>query len=143
MVGRTREYNLSRLVDSFCSRSNLALKGWTVGLTGELGSGKTHLVREILGGFEESGDHLVSSPTFGICHQYELPSLQVDHFDLYRIESADELYQMQIWELLEENNHLIFIEWADLFPEVMSFCNEVIHIQACEDGSRTYCVTVR
>ena len=85
--------------------------GSTTGLVGQLGSGKTTLVRywvEALGGSD------VSSPTFVLAHHYETPDCAVEHWDLYRLGTIP-------GELLEppERWTVRVVEWADKFPEAL------------------------
>ncbi|MDR0454355.1 MAG: tRNA (adenosine(37)-N6)-threonylcarbamoyltransferase complex ATPase subunit type 1 TsaE [Deferribacteraceae bacterium] len=81
-------------------------------LTGELGSGKTTLVRGItrLLGIPD----IVSSPTFSIHNTYSAEGIRILHTDLYRLRSVTELEQTGFFELLEFSDYA-FIEWADLF----------------------------
>lgn len=80
-------------------------------LDGDLGSGKTTLVKEIILalGVNES----VTSPTFTIIEPYFLEDRNIYHMDLYRIESASELSAIGIDEYCKEENSIIFIEWPE------------------------------
>jgi tRNA threonylcarbamoyladenosine biosynthesis protein TsaE len=80
-------------------------------LDGDLGSGKTTLVKEIILalGVNES----VTSPTFTIIEPYSLEGRNIYHMDLYRIESASELAAIGIDEYCKEENSIIFIEWPE------------------------------
>ncbi len=91
------------------------IEGNIVYLRGELGAGKTTLVKYIAKhlGF----DPVVYSPTFSIANRYETEGKQLLHFDLYRIESDEELEMTGFYELIEEDA-TIFIEWADKFKEI-------------------------
>ncbi len=82
----------------------------TVVLSGELGAGKTTLVRAIAraqGTLEP-----VTSPTYSIVHEYHSPRGQVYHLDLYRIKGPAELYQLG-WEEILRSRGLVLIEWPD------------------------------
>lgn len=89
--------------------------GLSFGLSGELGAGKTTLVRHVLsacGGDARS----VSSPTYTLQHEYRLPSgLVVEHWDLYRLSSLPH-------ELEEAtpSTAIRFIEWPERCPEIIS-----------------------
>ncbi len=81
-------------------------------LTGELGSGKTTLVRNIARMLGVSD--IVASPTFSIHNTYTSGVLTILHSDLYRLKSTVELEQTGFFELIESAGY-VFIEWADLF----------------------------
>ncbi len=79
-------------------------------LHGELGSGKTTLVRGLLRGLGFHG--VVRSPTFTLIEPYELAGRAVYHFDLYRLDDAEELEFLGAREYLEGNG-LCLVEWAE------------------------------
>ena len=80
-------------------------------LEGDLGTGKTTLVKEILKSFGLSEP--VTSPTFTIIEPYLIKDKKIYHIDLYRIESRKELEVLGIEEYSAENDCLIFIEWPE------------------------------
>ena len=80
-------------------------------LQGELGAGKTTLVRGILRTAGHKG--AVKSPTYTIVEEYDINSQKVFHFDLYRIADPEELELIGIRDYLEDES-LCFIEWAEL-----------------------------
>ena len=84
--------------------------GDVVGLAGELGAGKTALVRGIA---EGAGVDLalVSSPTFTIVQTYR-GRIPLHHADLYRLGTADELYATGFFDLLEDGGAMV-VEWVD------------------------------
>lgn len=77
-------------------------------LSGDVGAGKTTSVRELanLLGLKD-----VASPSFAIHHRYQNHEYQMDHVDLYRIESEDELEGTGFWDLMSQDKAWIFIEW--------------------------------
>lgn len=77
-------------------------------LAGELGSGKTTLVRAICRGYGVAED--VTSPTFALVHEYTAPRSPVLHLDLYRLRDPSELLHLG-WDELLSRRALILIEW--------------------------------
>lgn len=90
--------------------------GSSVALVGELGAGKTHFVRGLVAGW--GGTDLATSPTFTLVHEYATPRGPVFHFDLYRAQSADEVWGAAHDEL-ESPHGLVVMEWADRFPQLL------------------------
>ncbi|MFC1483203.1 tRNA (adenosine(37)-N6)-threonylcarbamoyltransferase complex ATPase subunit type 1 TsaE [Candidatus Margulisiibacteriota bacterium] len=96
-------------------------RGDVVALVGELGAGKTTFVSSFL---EALGvDDVVSSPTFTLLNIYKTKKFSVYHFDLYRLNSYDEFEFADFYDLLHDKKSVVFVEWADTFPEVGSYCN--------------------
>jgi tRNA threonylcarbamoyladenosine biosynthesis protein TsaE len=81
-----------------------------VGLTGELGAGKTTLVRAICRGYGVEGE--VTSPTYALVHEYESPRSVVRHLDLYRLESERDLANIG-WDDVLSNDALVLVEWPE------------------------------
>ena len=84
-------------------------------LDGDLGTGKTTLVKEII--FALGIKEKVKSPTFTIIEPYELNDKNIYHIDLYRINDPSELEIIGLREYLNESEAIIFIEW----PETVSY----------------------
>jgi tRNA threonylcarbamoyladenosine biosynthesis protein TsaE len=77
-------------------------------LNGEMGSGKTTFTRHFIQSFQE--DLIVNSPTFNIFNRYKVGDMLFFHFDLYRIKTLDEVYDMgfeEIWGF----QGISMIEW--------------------------------
>jgi len=92
--------------------------GQRVFLQGDLGAGKTSLAKGLLKGWGYSG--IVTSPTFTLVESYSFTGFEVHHFDLYRIESDDELEMIGARELFNQRD-ICLIEWparaAGFLPE--------------------------
>ncbi len=87
-----------------------------IALSGELGAGKTALVRAICEGYGVTG--AVTSPTFALIHRYLSARSPVLHIDLYRLSTERECAQLGLEELLE-SNCLILIEWAERAAQLL------------------------
>ncbi len=83
---------------------------------GELGAGKTTFVRLLINNLYLINNlpkpASISSPTFPILNTYDLNSLQIYHYDLYRIQNFKELEELDFFENL--NNNITFIEWPEM-----------------------------
>ena len=85
-------------------------------LRGELGAGKTTLVKGIAAGLGAAAPEEVTSPTFTLIHEYRGEQATVYHIDLYRIETERELATLGIDELLRDERSLVLMEWGEKFP---------------------------
>jgi len=85
-------------------------QGGVVYLSGDLGVGKTTLVRGLLRALGHEGR--VKSPSYGLIESYELGKLNVHHLDLYRLGDPEEIECLGIADLLDDNS-LLLIEWAE------------------------------
>ena len=83
---------------------------------GELGAGKTTLVRLLINNLYLLNNlpkpASIASPTFPILITYDLNSLQIYHYDLYRIQNLKEIEELDFFENL--NNNITFIEWPEM-----------------------------
>lgn len=86
--------------------------GEVLGLVGDLGAGKTHLVRGILEGLG-AGDP-AASPTFSLVHEHNDGRVPAAHFDFYRMKSPDEALGMG-WDEYLAGGAVLLVEWADRF----------------------------
>lgn len=98
-----------------------------VALYGDLGAGKTALVR---GMGKSLGTSEVRSPTFTIVHEYETDPRLI-HFDAYRLEDGDELFAIGFDDYLAQNA-LIVLEWAERVPEALP--GERLELHLCGSG---------
>ena len=102
-------------------------------LRGDLGAGKTTLVKGIAEGFESARAEDVTSPTFTLVHEYRGPRATLYHIDLYRIDTERELETLGLDDLLAPNS-ILLIEWGEKFPRLQRDRNLEITLERLEDG---------
>lgn len=108
--------------------------GDVVLLEGDLGAGKTQFVQGVAEGLGIAD--AVTSPTFNILLQYAGGRLPLYHFDLYRLEDADQLEDVAYYETIEGDG-ASFVEWGSKFPEAMPYGYLEIKFSLDQDGVRT------
>lgn len=113
------------------------LKHKVVLFEGELGAGKTSFIKVLVKEMGSSDE--VSSPTFSIVNEYELPKAKVFHFDLYRINNAEEALDFGIDEYLESGN-FCFIEWPEKITDFLPDDFHTVKI-IVEENKRTVIFT--
>jgi len=101
---------------------------------GELGAGKTTLVKQVLRKINVAES--VTSPSFGIENQYSTPQGLIHHFDLYRIEDTSELDEFGFYEILD-SGELCLIEWPEKANEIwQDYDVTEVRIEVEDDGLR-------
>ena len=88
--------------------------GNVVLLRGDLGAGKTTMVKGIAEGFQAAKADDVTSPTFTLIHEYRGPAVTLYHIDLYRIDTQRELDTLALDDLMTPNS-ILLIEWGEKF----------------------------
>ena len=101
--------------------------GDVVGLKGELGAGKTTLARAILRAAADDPALIVPSPTFTLVEVYETPHGTYWHFDLYRLDTPEQIYELG-WEEARAEG-IVLLEWPErlgpLLPKHLSVTLEI------------------
>lgn len=97
--------------------------GSVIGLKGNLGTGKTQFVKGVAAYFEVN--EIVNSPTFLIVNEYvsniaSNSGLKIFHFDLYRINSPDELSTIGFDEYINNENSISLIEWSEMAEKYLN-----------------------
>jgi tRNA threonylcarbamoyladenosine biosynthesis protein TsaE len=87
-------------------------------LRGDLGAGKTTLVKGIAAAFDAASEENVTSPTFTLVHEYRGPRANLYHIDLYRIDMPRQLETLGLDDLRSDNS-ILLIEWGEKFPPLL------------------------
>ena len=98
-------------------------------LSGDLGAGKTELARAIIRA-RAGGAVDVPSPTFNLVIPYELGDMLITHFDLYRLESADDV--MELGFLDAQDDGVVIVEWPDRLGDLEPA--DAVRIELVSDG---------
>jgi tRNA threonylcarbamoyladenosine biosynthesis protein TsaE len=122
------EEAMEKLGEAFSSSLRV---GAVVYLDGDLGMGKTTLVRGVLRGLKYQGP--VKSPTYTIVEPYELEGLEAFHFDLYRVTDPEELEYMGIRDYFNDGG-LCLIEWAEMGEGVLPEADIIVSLSLINQG---------
>lgn len=97
-------------------------------LTGDLGTGKTHITKGISRGLGITDN--ITSPTFTIVNEYDSGRLKLYHFDVYRVSDPDEIYAIGFDDYIFGDGVSI-IEWANYIEEILP--SDYLHIYIQKD----------
>ncbi len=111
-------------------------------LRGDLGAGKTTLVKGIAGALGAAEMEEVTSPTFTLVHEYVGSKVRLFHLDLYRLETERELLTLGLEEMAEEEDALVLVEWGEKFPSVVDRADGEISIEHAGGDERMFVVRV-
>ncbi len=106
--------------------------GEIIAMTGDLGAGKTTMTKSLAKGLDI--DEHITSPTFTIVNEYD-GRLKLFHFDVYRIEDIEEMYDLGYEEYFYSGGVCI-IEWANLIKEILPEDIINIEISTLDEGKR-------
>ena len=109
-------------------------------LRGDLGTGKTTLVKGIAEGLQAASHDDVTSPTFTLIHEYRGSEITLFHVDLYRIDTPRELDTLGLDELFAEDGNLVLLEWGEKFPRFEKERDVEIAIERRGDQERKFVV---
>jgi tRNA threonylcarbamoyladenosine biosynthesis protein TsaE len=111
-------------------------------LRGDLGAGKTTLVKGIAEGCQAAREEDVTSPTFTLVHEYRGPRANLYHIDLYRVDTPRELETLGLDDLFAPDS-ILLIEWGEKFPRFERDCDVEISLERVDEGSRRIRVAIR
>jgi len=97
-------------------------------LRGELGAGKTTMVKGMAAALGAANAEEVTSPTFTLVHEYQGRKVRLFHLDLYRLETEQELEGIGLWEMADAPDALVLVEWGDKFASVVERADAEIAI---------------
>lgn len=88
-------------------------------LRGDLGMGKTTLVKGMVAALGAANADEVTSPTFTLVHEYQGRKTRLFHLDVYRLETEKELEGIGLWELIDQPDALVVVEWGEKFAPIL------------------------
>lgn len=98
-----------------------AKPGWVIGLIGDLGAGKTQLVKGLARGLGYAGK--VQSPTFPLINEYQ-GRFTIFHIDLYRLETREQIIAAGLEEYFYQPKGIAVIEWMERWGNLSVFSNQ-------------------
>ncbi len=112
-------------------------------LRGDLGAGKTTLVKGVTAALGAAEAEDVTSPTFTLVHEYVGRKVRLYHLDLYRLETERELLTLGLEEIAEQPDALVLVEWGEKFPSIVGRADGEIAIEHAGGDERLFLVRVR
>jgi len=114
--------------------------GDTILYTGEMGAGKTHFTKGIAKHFGiEKG---VSSPTFALVNEYIGSDTNVFHFDLFRINSYDDLYAIGFFDYFDRDG-ILAVEWSENISNLSDYLENVWLVDIAKTGEESRSITIK
>ncbi|MDC0150479.1 tRNA (adenosine(37)-N6)-threonylcarbamoyltransferase complex ATPase subunit type 1 TsaE [Candidatus Pelagibacter sp.] len=89
--------------------------GNTIFLYGEMGVGKTTFIRYLINGFQKKNKleiTEVTSPTFNLLNEYQINQITINHYDLFRLETVEDIKNLDLFE--NNSNTVTLIEWPQM-----------------------------
>ena len=103
-------------IEDFAYKFQKKIKpGLIIFLYGEIGVGKTTFVRYLINGYQKENKielTEVTSPTFNICNQYQIKNIKINHYDLFRLKSEDDLKSLDLFD--DNLDTVTLIEWPQI-----------------------------
>ena len=111
-----------------------AQPGWVIGLSGELGAGKTQLVKGLARGLGITEPIL--SPSFVLVHEYRTGRLPLFHLDLYRLNGAEQIIAAGLEEYLYRPKGITVIEWIERWSGLAPGSDWRVTIESSDENER-------
>ncbi len=111
-------------------------------LRGELGAGKTTLVKGIAEAFQAASEEDVTSPTFTLVHEYRGPRANLYHIDLYRVDTQRELETLGLDDLVAPNS-ILLVEWGEKFARFERERDVEIALERMDENDRRIRISSR
>jgi len=115
-------------------------------LKGDLGAGKTTLVKGVVAALAAADPDEVTSPTFTLLHEYDGEwqgkAVKLLHLDVYRLEGERQLESLGLDDLLTDDA-LVLVEWGDKFASLRKRATGTIEIASVQGDERTITVTLK
>ena len=103
-------------IEDFAYKFQKKIKpGLIIFLYGEIGVGKTTFVRYLINGYQKENKielTEVTSPTFNICNQYQIKNIKINHYDLFRLKSEDDLKSLDLFD--DNLDTVTLVEWPQI-----------------------------
>lgn len=112
-----KTYHLKNINEIAKYLSDKLKNGGVLTLSGDLGSGKTTLAKEI-GKCFQIDDKTIKSPTYTYLRRY--PEKNFYHADLYRIKESDQMVLLELQELMENPKNILIIEWPEIIEDLLA-----------------------
>jgi tRNA threonylcarbamoyladenosine biosynthesis protein TsaE len=130
-----------QIADNLLTSLNTGPTATVLGLTGNLGGGKTALTKCMARSLGITED--VTSPTFVIMKNYSLPTTNYPlqtliHIDAYRLDNGGELEKLGLKDELNNPNNLIIIEWPELVKDILPADTKMITCEFIDETTRKY-----
>ena len=112
-------------------------------LRGDLGAGKTTLVKGMAAALGAAETEDVTSPTFTLVHEYVGKKVRLYHLDLYRLETERELLTIGLEEMAEQPDALVLVEWGEKFASIVGRADGEIAIEHAGGDERLFLVRMK